>query len=230
MGANEPEPGPRPRGRPRGRSSDEVVERLINTAEELLRDTNHVVLTERRIASAAGVNERMIHYYFNSKDGLIFAVISRYRDKISEDLAALLDIPSDTPEMTRHIINVLMVSYYSKPWIAKVGASELARSESVIKDMILDRYSAKGFSFADIRAALRRLMTLGAYDPRADVDHIARAMITVITAPYFLPPFLVDDGCTVWNLEREGWVDYVVDLFDRQLRPSYYAGSAGPRT
>ena len=49
-------------------------------------------LTERKIAAAADTNEAMIHYYFDGKDGLLFALILRYYDEVAAKLNALDEI------------------------------------------------------------------------------------------------------------------------------------------
>lgn len=215
----------RSRGRPKGQASGEVIDRLIQVTEDLMRSTSHTDMTERMIATSANVSERLIHYYFGSKDGLIFSVISRCRDEISRDLRLLQNVPPDTPEPTRYLIKLLMTSYYRKPWVARVGASELSKCSSVIKDMLMQRYGASGFTFTDIRCYINRMRDFKVFDVAVNPESVARALISIIAAPYTMPPLLKDGDFDLGNLERLGWINYLTDLFDRQLRPSLYGPS-----
>lgn len=64
------------KGRPR-RSADDsrmIPDALLAAADECIADENTSNVPVRRIAAKAGVNQAMINYYFNNKDGLLLAI------------------------------------------------------------------------------------------------------------------------------------------------------------
>jgi AcrR family transcriptional regulator len=74
-----------PRGRPPGatRKGLETRVRIIKGAREALEEGGMEALTTRRIAASAGVKLATLHYYFDSKESLLLAVL--------EDLIAEMD-------------------------------------------------------------------------------------------------------------------------------------------
>jgi AcrR family transcriptional regulator len=207
------------RGRPRSAAKVPVVQRLLDATEALLRTHSHVDLTERKVAAAAGVDDRMIHYYFRDKDGLIFAVIARYCDAASTSLTALdtIDLMSET--VTRDIYRVLINAYYAKPWIARIMASELAHEHSPIKEFFTDKYGLQGQAPVRIRQTFDRLVECGVYDSGIDVAQSVLALFLMSLAPVMVGPLFGNVGADADWFTQDKWLDYVADLFDRKLRP-----------
>lgn len=211
--------GKRPtRGRPRGSTKAHVVERLLDVTDTLLQEFSHVDLTERRVAAAAGVDDRMIHYYFRDKDGLIFGVIERYCDSLSDSFAALDAIDLRSQDVTRQIYKILVGAYYTKPWIARILASELARTHSPIKESFTQKYGLEGQALGRIRHTFERLMECGVYDSTIDVAQSALALFMMSLAPVLVGPFFANVGAESDWFKQDRWLDYVAGLFDESLR------------
>jgi AcrR family transcriptional regulator len=206
------------RGRPRTDAKAQVVQRLLDATELLLRDYSHVDLTERKIAAEAGVHDRMIHYYFSDKDGLIFSVIARYCDEASDKLKVLDSIDLMSTSVTRQIFKVLIDTYYAKPWIARILASELARNNSAIKEFFIKRYGSRGQSPVLIRSAFDRLVECGVYDRRIDAAQAVLGMFFMSFAPVIAGSLTGNIDAELGEFKKDAWIDYVADLFDRQLR------------
>jgi AcrR family transcriptional regulator len=213
----------RTRGRPRRDSNNHVVDRLLDATESLLRDTTHYELTERQIADAAGVHARMIHYYFSDKDGLIFGVMARYSDEISEKLQELNTLDPATPSLTRHIIKVVVEAYYAKPWIGKIGLSEFAKSSN-IKELFVRKYGTPGRGHIHVQRAFDRLVRLGVYDRDSDTGQAALCLFAIVLAPHTLATLVGDATAEMDQFKTDAWVDFVADLFDRKLRASRFGG------
>lgn len=64
------------KGRPKRSRGDErlIHDALLAAADECIADEKTSNVPVRRIAEKAGVNQAMINYYFNSKDGLLLAL------------------------------------------------------------------------------------------------------------------------------------------------------------
>lgn len=206
------------RGRPPISTKSQVMQRLLEATERLLREQNHLDLTERKIAAAAGTNEAMIHYYFGSKDGLLFELIARQSDEVLEKLKALDTINPVPQSVTRHIFKTFIDAYYAKPWIGKIMVSELARSGSTIKGLFLKRYGAHGMGLVHLRHLLSRLIDSGVYDSRINAEYAALSMFYILSAPLMLASLSGDIDVVLDNFKKDSWIDHVTDLFDRQLR------------
>jgi AcrR family transcriptional regulator len=206
------------RGRPRGTANAHVIMRLLDVTDTLLQECSHVDLTERRVAAAAGVDDRMINYYFRDKDGLIFAVIERYCDSLADSFAALDAIAPSSHDATRQIYKILVCAYYSKPWIARILASELARNQSPIKESFTRKYGLEGQALGRIRDTFERLRDCGVYDSTIDAAQSALALFMMSLAPVLVGPFFANVGADSDWFKQDRWLDYVAALFDESLR------------
>jgi len=208
------------RGRPRGAVKADAMERLLDVTEVLLQDYSHLDLTERRIASAAGIDDRMIHYYFRDKDGLIFAVIARYCDAVTTTLTALDSVDPMSKGVTRQIYAILVNAYYAKPWIARIMALELARTQSPIKAFFTQKYGLEGQALVRVRHTFERMIECGVYDAGIDVAQSVLALFLMSLAPVMVGPLFGNVGAETDWFKQERWLDYVASLFDEKLRPS----------
>jgi AcrR family transcriptional regulator len=203
-------------GRPKAQGKSQVVTKLVEAAELLLRDCPHFELTERKIAAAADTNEAMIHYYFGGKDGLLFEVMLRYYDGVIESLKALDAIDPYSKSITRDIIKIMTDAYYEKPWIARMVIAEFARGSSAFKDMYMEKFGTQGVGLGRLQRVIDRLVACGVYQPQVDTRYIGPAMYSMIIGPFLLVPFSKNPDLDF--LLRDGWGDYAANLFDCQLR------------
>lgn len=206
------------RGRPRNRPNQSVVERLMNATELLLQDNSYHDLTERQIAEAAGVNNRMIHYYFENKEGLIFAVIVDYWDKVRNKIKALDTIDPMTPSLTAHICKIMIDAYYDKPWIASIVISEFVQTRSSIKDRFLKRYGTPGSTLSRLTPVFERLIKGGAFDRRLSASFATLSVVSIMVAPLLLIQHPREIDSVLGGPKKNEWIDFVVDLFDRKFR------------
>jgi AcrR family transcriptional regulator len=72
---------------PAGASSArrEVTESLLDAAERLLVEQGYAAITTRKLASAAGVNHGLVHYYFGSMEEVMVQVLERFTRGSSRD-------------------------------------------------------------------------------------------------------------------------------------------------
>jgi AcrR family transcriptional regulator len=201
------------RGRPRRAENKRVVQLLMDATETLLQEHSYGLLTERKIADAAGVHVKMIHYYFDTKDGLIFAVLSRYGDDVAKRLKDLEAIDLKSRSISRQIFKIMVDAFYSKPWIAKIGVAELAHSSSV-KSFYTARYGDEGLGMLHLRKAFDRINERGIYDRKINSSRAALCMFSMIIGPVTLAPICWVVGEGLEELKADEWIDYVADMFD----------------
>ena len=66
---------------------------LLDAAEELLLEEGYPAVTSRRVGERAGANSALIHYYFESMDGLFVELFRRGAERGLEQQAAALQSP-----------------------------------------------------------------------------------------------------------------------------------------
>ena len=57
-------------------------EALLDAAERLLADAGYASITTRRLATEAGVNHGLVHYYFGSNDNLLVHALERFTGRL----------------------------------------------------------------------------------------------------------------------------------------------------
>jgi AcrR family transcriptional regulator len=57
-------------------------EALLDAAEQLLADAGYASITTRRLATEAGVNHGLVHYYFGSNENLLVHALERFTARL----------------------------------------------------------------------------------------------------------------------------------------------------
>jgi TetR/AcrR family transcriptional regulator len=76
--------------RRRGVENSAVRSRLIDAAEQLIREEGYPSVTARNLADKINLKRQIVHYYFHSMDDLFIAVIRRGADTVRPRLEAAL--------------------------------------------------------------------------------------------------------------------------------------------
>ncbi len=94
-------------------------EALLDAAERLLADAGYVSITTRRLATEAGVNHGLVHYYFGSNENLLVRALERFTGRLiarQRELYAA-DVPfADKWRTAMHYLVSEDVSY-QKIWL-----------------------------------------------------------------------------------------------------------------
>jgi len=75
----------------RAERAEEVTERLLDAAEEIIAETGMHGLTIRSLAAQAGMTTQPIYSYFGDKASIVEAVFERAVSTLTKDLDELLD-------------------------------------------------------------------------------------------------------------------------------------------
>jgi TetR/AcrR family transcriptional regulator len=92
-------------------------EALLDAAERLLVEVGYAGITTRRLATEAGVNHGLVHYYFGSLENLLAEVLQRFTARMIERQRAMYG--ADTPflEKWRTAMRYLVADReYQKVW------------------------------------------------------------------------------------------------------------------
>src|SRR5208337_3587332 len=74
----------------RGIRVDDSKTRLVEAAEQLMREEGYAAVTSRRVASKAGLKPQLVHYHFRSMDDLFLAMVERGAEQLSASLERAL--------------------------------------------------------------------------------------------------------------------------------------------
>ena len=81
---------------------------ILAAARSLLEQRGPEAMTMEEIAAAAGVAKGTLYLYFQSKDDLILALITRVGENIIRDVEASLEAPGTPPEKLIRMVSVLL--------------------------------------------------------------------------------------------------------------------------
>jgi AcrR family transcriptional regulator len=102
----------------RGNGSDsETRAALLDAAEALMVDEGYAAVTTRRVASEAGVNNGLVHYYFGTLEELFVEVFRRATARGEQEHAAATENETDQPlwrawEMARDFSNNALMNEF----------------------------------------------------------------------------------------------------------------------
>lgn len=117
--------GASPRGRPPGatRKGLETRVRIIKGAREALEEGGMEALTTRRIAASAGVKLATLHYYFDSKESLLLAVLEDLIADMDEAYRADVALPAEPEDRVEALIRA------SWRYIQRTRNKQIAQTE-----------------------------------------------------------------------------------------------------
>jgi len=102
---------------------------ILAAARKLLEQRSPEAMTMEEIAAAAGVAKGTVYLYFQSKDDLIQALITRVGENILRDLEASLMAPGTPPEKLMRIVGVLLEYLNRERLLFPIYARELVRGD-----------------------------------------------------------------------------------------------------
>ena len=102
---------------------------ILGAARKLLERRGPEAMTMEEIAADAGVAKGTLYLYFQSKDDLIQALITRVGENILRDLEASLKAPGTPPEKLSRVVSVLLEYLNRERLLFPIYARELVRGE-----------------------------------------------------------------------------------------------------
>ena len=118
-----------PRKRPKQERSRATVERILAAGQRCLAEHGYEGTSTNRIADAAGISPGSLYQYFPNKDAVVVAVIDRFTDaltaQIARDLAARLDQPP--AQAVRTTIESLLDALDVHPEFVRVAFEQTER-------------------------------------------------------------------------------------------------------
>ncbi len=181
-----------------------------------------------QISKAAKSYDRMIYYYFGSKEGLYIAVIEDIYRRMNEAEAELDLDPAQPVEALRQVVHFVCRYYRKHPeFVTLLNNENLLQGRHIVKMQSAQQYSSPAI------AVLQQLMESGAAQGVFRPDLSVRDVYMMIAALGYFPQsnrftlseFLgerIDDPASVSH-----WEDFVVDAVLRTVmaRPTAAQGA-----
>lgn len=204
------------RGRPMTVDNREISTELLHAMELGLRNKSHLDLTTREIATAAGTNAGMIHYYYHGKNGLIDAAL----DNLSSDLARMLSdldklFKTDCDDATTKIIGAWLSVLDKHRGTVSVVLIESFRPHSSVWSSYRQKKSQG--SFGRMQRVIRTLINQGFYRPDVDPEMAAFSIISLAMSPILNGHIMAQIGHEV-NHILDQWLTEAVKLIDARYR------------
>lgn len=206
----------RARGRPRREHRRDIADALLDITEEILKQEGFSAVTERKVATLAGVSEATIPYYFGDKNGLLFAVVDRCLAFIEESLGTLMDIDAEDPQCSLHFARILIKAHHTRPWIAHLMTAEQQRhDQSPIWERFVRRRGPR--SLVQVRDALLRMTTARYGRASKDEQYAMRVSMSLLcVSTGTLSWYTLSEGVGIRfdDLWQAPWLQHVADLVD----------------
>jgi AcrR family transcriptional regulator len=179
-------------------------------AEAVLANKTAKEITLHDVASAAGVDETMIHYYFGGKDGLMIALLEevmrnapyRHRDSITQDCIIHKSIEPLVQELADY--------YYPKISLVRM-AVEMASSSPKFRTAYMNRYFDVSPKF--VTDVVKSMADAGIYSKGFGIKFMSTSVCSLVWGPSIFTLstelFNIHD-----ELDRPQWIEGVSRLID----------------
>ena len=163
------------------RNSAATTAAILNAAKKEFAFGGYSGASIGKISRRAGTNERMIYYYYKSKEGLYIAVLEQaYAEMVDAENALDLD-QMDPREAIRELISVIWKYYREHPeFIALVGSENLERAIHIKKSLKLKTIASPQLRI--LEKLLSRGSSMGIF--RTDID-AHRLFLTIAALGWF---------------------------------------------
>ena len=172
-------------GRPSARAAQDVRGELLAAARDLFLKYGYRAVSSRQIASAAGANPAMIHYYFGNKHGLYKAMLEQAIGPGIAQLNAMLEAPPEDASIAR-MLETYMRILSGNPWIPGLLLREVFTPDGAFRAQFIRDFGSRfAPRIAELVAHEARSGRVRAdLDPRlAVVSYISLGLLPFLALP-----------------------------------------------
>jgi AcrR family transcriptional regulator len=189
----------------------EARAKILAAAERLFAERGLTGVAIRELASEAGVNGAMIHYYFGNKDGLYDAVIENAASKVRSLIADATDSDASVKERLTSFVGAYAEYILSHPNLARILSREmLSGGQHFMK--LIQKYAPANYGL------LREAMSEGVHRGemrKIDIDLAPISLMGMILVFQFMRPFISSGLGNIQYDERfiKRLSNHTIDLF-----------------
>lgn len=202
-------------GRPSGDSGEDQRARLLDAALILFSEQGIAVSTLRSIATRAGVNPSLVHYYFGDKAQLQQAVIEERLIPMVDRLREAIPLHGDSvAELVGTFVRGIGALVTAHPWFPALWVREVLCEGGALRDLMFERIAPQ----LPLRMAERfaRAQRDGGLNPDLDprllmVSLVGLSLFPAASAPIWQHMFKLD------GLDMQALGRHTLVLLDRGL-------------
>ena len=164
----------------------EARAKILAAAERLFAERGLTGVAIRELASEAGVNGAMIHYYFGNKDGLYDAVIENAASTVRSLIADATDSDASVKERLTSFVGAYAEYILSHPNLARILSREMLSGGQHFMRLI-QKYAPANYGL------LREAMSEGVRGGemrKIDIDLAPISLMGMILVFQFMRPFI----------------------------------------
>ncbi|EHM50115.1 MAG: TetR/AcrR family transcriptional regulator [Yokenella regensburgei] len=174
---------PRKPGRPRGKKKTASREQLMDIALHLFSQMGIARTSLNAIAREAGVTPAMLHYYFNSREQLLDAVIEErflpLRSAISAEFAAHTDSPVTALTM---MVKALAEQAAQHTWFAPLWMQEAIGEMPVLRQHMHARFGDDRYQ--QTLETVRHWQREGKINPTLAPELLFTTLLSLVLVPF----------------------------------------------
>ena len=214
----------------RERAAQATRDAILRAATKVFAKSGFAGGRVEQISKAAGSYDRMIYYYFGSKEALYIAVLEEMYRRFNEAESKLVFDAAQPLDALRSVIRFMWVYYQKNPaFITLLNTENLHRGRHVAKSARASEYSSAAVN------VLGDVLTSGARQGLFRTDVVARDVYLMIAAlGYFylsnrftLSAFLGEDLETPAALAH--WEAFLIDAVMRTVAAAPVAPAVGTK-
>lgn len=205
----------RSRGRPADTKAGALQAQLLDAAEELFAEHGYAATPLRRVAERAGVNPALVHYYFESKLGLLQAVLDRALEPMAAALSAMRSTAEpDIPQIAR-----LMFGMAGKhPALPRLIVREVMLSGGEMQDLFIEHYAPR--LGGALPGLIRRAQQRGDIDPEYDPGTATLMLLSLCMFPFVARAIAEPQlGIRYDEAGRHAYLAQLARLLERGMSP-----------
>lgn len=206
------------RGRPQDPEQQEKMKTaLLDVMRELLSEKTYKSISIREIAEQAGTYSAMISYYFESKEGLVRALVLRTATERKAILANVAqEVIAVKEDHLKILVSRILTTLLREPWLFRLLQDDLMTSNESFKKFFLDNF------ISVVVSGIQQLLTLLQKNKiiRSDVNikFMVPTLMGLISFPIMAQPIVKDAlGLDMDTLRSEEWQEHISQVLTSHL-------------
>ncbi|WP_158276719.1 TetR/AcrR family transcriptional regulator [Paraconexibacter algicola] len=110
--------------------------RILDAAEAVIAEEGHSRATTRRIAAEAGVDKRVLAYYFESREALLAEVVGRTAGRVAATIEHELAAVPAAERSEARLLTAVWEGICSEPALVKAYVVILASDETGVREVV----------------------------------------------------------------------------------------------
>jgi TetR/AcrR family fatty acid metabolism transcriptional regulator len=181
---------------------------IFNAALRTIKEKGFHKARMSDIAKEAGISYGLVYHYFDNKEDLFDAILSRWWDGLFRLLADIREGDNDVRQKLRHIIDYFLDTFQSDHDLVNIFITEISRSTTNLTSDRLDNFMKFMSLTEDVMAEGQKMKLL-----RTDIKARYLTFIFLGAVETFLSTMVLVDQKIKGNRQKEKIAQSILDVF-----------------